>query len=498
MICCLVLDASCAASPVELDAIARACSPRVESHGGGLVFDASGLTRALGPPADIAREVHRLGTDRGLTLRVAIARTTTPAWLLAHARAGTTVVSAEHTATALAGLPLRWLATMPDEWILGCRIVTPSAAPPEKTARPSARHYRMAPGPVVQKTAAAAAGRTPPQPASQGHDPRVQDLLATLARWGLVSFGDLARLPRPDVRARLGPAGARLHQAASGEDVTVLVPAGEVQRFVDRMVLDWPLDALEPLSFVLARILDGLSAALERADRGAVEVTTRLQLVTRELHVRVLHLPAPMREARTLRTLILLDLEAHPPPAGVDVVEIELGVVPGRIVQGSLLTRTLPTPEDLATLTARLFALMGNTRVGAPKLVDTHDDRVVSLAKFAPETRTPAQAGGVPGLRHFGSGAGPGTCVRRFRLPVAARVTVDHGAPSHVAPSVYGLAFGDVVACAGPWRSSGHWWSFNGSKWDRDEWDVELPGGHCYRLSRDRVTGRWEIEGELD
>src|SRR5262245_60616102 len=95
MICCLVLDASCAASSVELDAIARACSPRVESHGGGMVFDAAGLARVLGPPADIAREVHRLGTDRGLTLRVAIARTTTPAWLLAHARAGTTVVSAE-------------------------------------------------------------------------------------------------------------------------------------------------------------------------------------------------------------------------------------------------------------------------------------------------------------------------------------------------------------------------------------------------------------------
>jgi hypothetical protein len=498
MICCLVLDASCHASSVELDAIARACSPRVEAHGGGMVFDASGLTRVLGPPAHIAREVQRLGTDRGLTLRVAIARTTTPAWLLAHARAGTTVVSAEHTATALAGLPLRWLATLPDEWILGDRTMTPVAPAPDKSARPSARHYRMAPGPVVQKTAAASSAPPASPRTTPANDPRVQDLLATLARWGLATFGDLARLPRPDVRARLGPAGARLHQAASGEDVTVLVPAGEAARFVDRMVLDWPLDALEPLSFVLARLLDELSVLLERADRGAVEVTTRLQLVTREMHVRVLHLPAPMREARTLRTLILLDLEAHPPPAGVDVVEIELGVVPGRIVQGSLLTRALPTLEDLATLTARLYALMGDTRVGAPKLLDTHDDRAISVAKFSPESRAPVRSADPSSLRQFGAGAGPGTCLRRFRLPVAARVTVDQGAPAHVAPSAYGLAFGDVVACAGPWRSSGHWWTHDGSKWDRDEWDVELPGGHCYRLSRDRVTGRWEIEGELD
>ena len=76
-----------------------------------------------------------------------------------------------------------------------------------------------------------------------------------------------------------------------------------------------------------------------------------------------------------LRTLVLLDLESHPPPAAIDVVALELDVAPGLIVQGTLLTRALPSPDDVATLTSRLCALMGDTRVGAPALVDTHDVR---------------------------------------------------------------------------------------------------------------------------
>src|SRR5690606_35379825 len=82
-----------------------------------------------------------------------------------------------------------------------------------------------------------------------------------------------------------------------------------------------------------------LATQLERADRGAVAIDTTLHLTTRTTHVRRLELPAPMRDARVLRTLILLDLESHPPPAGIDAVELRVDVTPGRIVQRSLLAR---------------------------------------------------------------------------------------------------------------------------------------------------------------
>ena len=65
-------------------------------------------------------------------------------------------------------------------------------------------------------------------------------------------------------------------------------------------------------------------------------------------------------------------------------------------------------------------------------------------------------------------------------------------------PAARGLAGGRVVACAGPWRTSGRWWTLDRAGWDRDEWDVELADGGVYRLARDRATGQWEIEGVVD
>jgi hypothetical protein len=297
-----------------------------------------------------------------------------------------------------------------------------------------------------------------------------------------------------------------MHQAASGRDAAPLVPAGEPVRFLERLELEWPIEGLEPLSFVLARLCDALSASLERADRGAVTVTTRLWLVTRASGAplaadieRVLNLPAAMRDSRVLRTLILLDLESHPPAAAIDVVEIELGVTPGRIVQGTLLSRSLPSPETMATLIARLNALMGEARVGAPAVVDVHDERALAMKAFRSDPRPQTS-----GLRDFlgpgAGGRGPVMCVpalRRFRLPIAADVSVEHGAPVAVRPFARGVAGGRVIASAGPWRSSGHWWALDRRGWNRDEWEVELPDG-VYCLARDRGTGRWEIEGAYD
>jgi protein ImuB len=391
--------------------------------------------------------VAHLAADRGLAVRIALAHTRTSAWLLAHARNAPTIVAAGNEAAALATLPIGVLATLAE-----------AGHQPGNVGLPSAY---------------------------------CSQCLTVFIRWGLHTVGELARLPRAELHARLGPAGVRLHQAARGEDAAPLVPAADSPRFAERLELEWPIEGLEPLSFVLARLCDQLSAALERADRGAVGLTSRLRLVTRETHERVLALPAPLRDARVLRTLILLDLESHPPAAAIDVVDIEAAVTPGRIVQGSLLAHTLPSVEDLSTLLARLRALMGESRVGAPRLPDTLDDRAVAMTAFQVDRQ-----GRPTGLLPFAFCLVP--CLRRFRLPIAARVTVERGAPVRVQPAVRGLRGGRVLASAGPWRTSGRWWALDRSGWNREEWDVELIDGGVYRLARDRATGSWEIEGVVD
>ncbi len=110
-------------------------------------------------------------------------------------------------------------------------------------------------------------------------------------------------------------------------------PIADVPRFIGRMELEWPIDTLEPLSFVLARLLEPLSVALERADRGAAALRLELRLVDRTAYARVLQLPAALRDARVLRTLLMLDLESHPPPSAIDIVTIEIDPAPGRVIQ---------------------------------------------------------------------------------------------------------------------------------------------------------------------
>jgi hypothetical protein len=98
--------------------------------------------------------------------------------------------------------------------------------------------------------------------------------------------------------------------------------------------------------------------------------------------------------------------------------------------------------------------------------------------------------------------------VRRFRLPIVARVRIEEGRPVRVSTDRRGLPGGCVEQCAGPWRASGAWWRDSGNdsrqgrmghmSWDRDEWDVTLTGGATYRVFRDRRADTWFIEGQID
>ena len=121
---------------------------------------------------------------------------------------------------------------------------------------------------------------------------------------------------------------------ARGEDIRPLVPMLEEERFEASLDLEWPIAELEPLSFVLTRLLEPLSTRLERRDRGAAVLHVLLRLVTGETgraDARRLELPTPMRDVRALRTLALLDLESHPADAAIDRVTIVIDPTPGRV-----------------------------------------------------------------------------------------------------------------------------------------------------------------------
>ena len=423
------------ATAAALAALARDFSPRIERYGDAcIVFDVSGLGRLLGDAHGIAAELQRTAADRGLKIRIAIAPTQTAARLLTldgMTREAAAIV-AEDVEGALAPVALETLEQLVGE--------------PSRT-------------------------------------------FDAVRRWGIRTVGEFAALPAGELAARFGQQGLAIHRLARGLDPRPLVADPGVRRFAGSMELEWPIETLEPLAFVFARVLEPLAVALERADKAGAAIRLDLRLVDRTVHSRVLQLPAPIRDPRVLRTLLTLDLESHPPAAGIDVVTIEIDPAPSRIVQFSLLERAMPSAETLATLTARLHALVGEDRCGSPALVDSHRPDAFEILRFDPDQRRPARLephDRVPLM------------LRRFRPPIAIRVTNERGCPVQVAIDRRGMPGGRVEQLAGPWRSSGAWWQGKGPHWDRDEWDVALSDGSACRLYRDRDTGRWFVEGVYD
>jgi protein ImuB len=490
-----------------LAAIACDFSPRYEAHGhAAVVIDVCGLDRLIGEPRAIGEALVREATARGLQTHVAVAGTWTAALVLAHARPGLTVVAPGDEASALAPLSIQMLQFVMRAEV-GPREKGSSACgharPQRVVERCGPGHQRAGVGPREKGREAGGSLEFPP--------------LLTFQHWGLRTLGELAALPDAELVARFGRPARAWQAMARGADERPLVPALEAERFEGTLELEWPIEGQEPLSFVLTRLLEPLSTRLERRDRGAAVLHVRLRLVTRlpgapaDVHARRLELPTPIRDVRTLRTLALLDLESHPPDAAIDAVTVFIEPTPARVLQHGLFVRARPQPEQMATLVARLNALMGQDRVGTPVAVDSYRPGAFEMAPFTePMASSPGSGLSAPGAP---SAVPLAAALRRWRRPIAARVVVEQGRPARVTTDRRAIAGGAVLYASGPWRTSGAWWASGESdnvgaagarggsptrSWNRDEWEVALADGASYRLFEDRETGRWFIEAVLD
>jgi protein ImuB len=408
--------------PDALVDLAREFTPRVEAKTPSpVLLDLHGLGRLWPTPGELGRALVTAATRRALEAQVALAFSRVVALVLARSCPGLTIVPAGAEAEALAPLPL------------------------ESLALPKEREQ-------------------------------------VLRRWGLHTIGDVARLPAQGLAERFGPDGPRLVRLARGEDDGVLVRAPLAERFETTLELEWPVEGLEPFAFLLGRVLEPLCQTLRARGRKASSLALALGLVDGTTHARSLTPATPSGEARTWRTLALLDLESHPPRDAITRITLRAEPTPARETQFSLLDPALPSPERLAETMARLDAWTADGRSGAAQLVDTHRPGAFTIGSFAPGPARPAPS----------AAAAPRLALRVFRPPRLAHVVVKGGEPAFVAaPGVRGA----VGACAGPWRASGDWWDV---AWSRDEWDVALASGGVFRLFLDRLRGCWYVEGELD
>ncbi len=316
---------------------------------------------------------------------------------------------------------------------------------------------------------------------------------AMLARWGLATAGELARLTRREVGLRLGPAGVALHRLACGEETDAFVPDPIHEVLREGVELDDPIGALEPFLFVTSGILARLAQRLELRGEGFAGVLLELRLEGAGRREIPLALTAPTRDVPAVLALARLQLEAHPPGAPVEGVTAL--VTPGRVrlAQGSLFGPALPAPGKLSTTLARLAALVGPERVGAPAVPDTHRPGAFAVAPFAPDDRGPWSTSLVSPATGHRPPATSHPVLRAFRPPREARVDAVDGRPVVVWVEAIG---GIVAAWAGPYRFAGDWWG--GERFERDDFDVATTDGSLLRVHFDRLARRWFADGIYD
>jgi protein ImuB len=430
-------------------------SPRVEDIGKRteldltdmVVLDISGCQKLFGPPGKIACDLSRIASEVGFAANIAVAGNRSAAICAAQGFAGITVIPSGEESAWIGKLSLNALGI-----------------PPES--------------------------------------------IETLERWGIRSCGEFAALPEVAVVERLGQEGRHWQRLAKGIDPQPLLAEDFPDQFEECMELDSPVELLEPLLFVINRILVQLCLRLKMHILAIGEIKVSLSLQRSDLqklqpalHVRTICLPVPAKESALLLKLLRLDLEAHPPHGPVTAVHITATPATVRSRQLGLFLPMSPDPERLEITLARIQKTVGEGRIGSPMLLDTYrpnafvQNRFV-LAESLAEQHTPQKTTVV-------------TAMRIYRPAIPARLDFQEGKPVRLTCEGIGR---EVLAFAGPWRTKGDWWSE--AAWARDEWDIEIRLLHppyranssnageqntgLYRIYKDLRLKRWFVEGIYD
>jgi protein ImuB len=408
-------------------------SPRLEETAADLLLlDISGLSALLGSDKKIAELLVERAAQCSLRVNVAVAENVLAAEVAARGFAGVTLIPAGEEAQSIGSLP--------------ASVLLPT-----------------------------------------------EEIAETLSLWGIKTCAALARLPVLQLSERLGQPGVRLRELARGTASRPLVIAEAELFFEEEMELDDAVEELEPLSFVLGRLLNRLCARLtaralaasvlhlrcdlQPAFENALDVRSEVVRAKNPpgLYERTMQLPTPMRDAKLLLKLLRLRLQSNPPGAPIVKIIMTAEAANPRVTQHGLFLPSFPDVEKLELTLARLASVVGEGQVGSPQVVDTHRPGEFRMEHFVPERKDAAAS---PQKRAKKSGAEPATknspqtsalSFRVFRPPLPIHVHAQEGRPAEV--FLQGRR-AEVRQASGPWRTSGEWW--REEQWIEDEWDLEV------------------------
>ncbi len=314
------------------------------------------------------------------------------------------------------------------------------------------------------------------------------DLQATFARLGLKRLGDLARLDSEAVGTRFGRRGADLVRLARGGSFRPLAPRRHAEIFAEAVDLEYGIENLEALGFVMRAMLERIVERLTIRGFVGGDIKVALGLGGHRVDSRRIAIAAASNEVRAMLALIKLKLEASPPDAAIESIRIEVDPRNPRIAQGDLFAPPSPAPDKLQLTIARLSALCGPDNVGTLKPGNQHRPEAVRLDAFclSPPSSAPSLKLAAENVMRL--------VIRAIRPALEVEVLCMRGMPEFVRGSNLG---GRVVSIAGPWRRDGEWWRHAGG-FARDYYELALDDGGVYRAFRDLNSARWYVDGVYD
>ena len=340
----------------------------------------------------------------------------------------------------------------------------------------------------------------------------VAQVAGPLRGLGLSSLGEVAALPSGALLARLGAEGLRAHRFCRGEDDSPLVAEPLSEAIVERMDLDWPAEAMEPLLFALKTTLDRLCARLWGRGRAAVGLSLTLHLDPSGEAKVPLRLSRPSAQAKMLLELCRHRIADLTLPKPVSALSVEVTEASEDLGQQLPLGEDGPAGDaSLEVVLSRLSTALGEEALFSAALGEGHRPERAWAQEGFPPPEAPR------GL--FGASAGEGRAGRGGKRTAMGEDDEDETAldallarPSRFfsQPATLEAEVGEggvlrgarllgkrrrVEAWAGPERLSGDWWE---AAYARDYYRVHFEGLGPAWVFRDERDGRFYLHGLFD
>src|SRR5207248_4409510 len=318
--------------------------------------------------------------------------------------------------------------------------------------------------------------------AAKNREDEIHQILEILHKWGIHTLGQLVRLDKEQLRARLGPEAVRMWERANGQSNRPLKLARQPESFEESFEFENEIATAEPLLFMLRRFLEQLSFRLSAIYLVTKELRLQITFSNQQHYERCFKIPQPTNDVDLLFQMLHTHLENFKSEYPITAVSLEAKPTKASQQQFGLFEIPLRDPNQLYETLARLTALLGADCVGTPVLEETHRSDAFHIEPFswqqpggaisvsshylsnATHSTSSGQAQRVPPISINGQS---GAALRRFRPNVSASVLLADEQPVHLRSTQIN---GAVSKQNGPYRVSGNWW--DEKSWAHAEWDV--------------------------